>query len=335
LTVSFTYTGIDGTNYGPSSTPPTSAGSYTVVGTISGTTDYSGSISGTLVIAKAGSQVANLASNSNPAAPGSQVTFTATVTSTAGTPTGTVTFTDNAGTTLGQGTLSNGVATVTVDFTNAQDGANSITAVYSGDANFLGASGGPLTETVMALSLSTGPGGVATQTVSSGGVAAYILGLTPPSGTSFPTAVTLTVSGMPAGATATISPSTWTQITSTSWSLPANTALTAITLSIQLPATSSRLEDRQDSTGRGLPPVLWGILLLPFAGILRRAGKRMRRATSLVLLLTASLAVATTLGGCGNGSSSSNTTQPSDYKITVTAASDSVSSSTTLTLVVN
>ncbi len=333
LTVSFMYTGKDSTTYGPSSTPPTAAGSYTVVGTINDETDYIGSNSGTLVIAKASSQVASLLSNSNPAMPGSPVTFTATVTSTAGTPTGTVSFVDNSGTTLGQGTLSSGMATLTTDFTNAQDGSNSITAVYSGDTNFLGSSSGILTETVMAFSLSTGSGGVTTQTVSSGGTATYDLSITPTTGTTFPTAVTLTVSGMPPGATATISPSTWTQLTSTSWSLPANTALTAITLSIQLPATSSRL-DPQGTTGRKLPPVLWGVLLLPFAGRLRRAGRRMRRAVSLMLLLAASLAVVTALGGCGGGSSS-NSSQASDYSITVTATAGAVSNSTTLTLIVN
>jgi hypothetical protein len=206
-------------------------------------------------------------------------------------------------------------------------------AVYSGDTNFLGSSSGILTETVTAFSLSTGSGGITTQTVSSGGTATYDLSITPTTGTTFPMAVTLTVSGLPSGATATISPSTWTQLTSTSWSLPANTALSAITLSIQLPASSSRL-DPQGETGRKIPPVLWGVLLLPFASRLRRTGKRVRRAISMMLLLAASLAVVTALGGCGGGSSS-NSSQSSDYTITVNATAGAVSSSTTLTLIVN
>jgi hypothetical protein len=52
LTVTFTYTGISPTTYSTSATPPTAAGSYTVVGTISSAT-YSGSATGTLVIARA------------------------------------------------------------------------------------------------------------------------------------------------------------------------------------------------------------------------------------------------------------------------------------------
>ncbi|MGA3162031.1 MAG: MBG domain-containing protein [Terracidiphilus sp.] len=326
LTVNFTYNG--------SSTAPTAVGNYAVVGTISDT-NYSGSNSGTLVIAQAASQVASLASNLNPSAPGSSVKFTATVSSTAGMPTGTVNFLDNTSTLLGQGTLVDGVATLTTSFTDAQAGSNSITAVYSGDNNFLGSSSSALAENVVVFTLTPGSGSVTSQTVSSGGVATYELSVAPASGTSFPAAVTLSISGMPAGATATITPSTWTQLTSTSWSFPANTALSTITLSIQVPATTTMLE-RNGPAGFKLPPVLWGVLLLPFAGKLRRSGKRMRRAISLMLLLAACVAAGTALGGCGGSSSSSgSTTQPSDYTITVTATSGTVSSSTTLTLVVN
>jgi hypothetical protein len=246
-----------------------------------------------------------------------------------------VSFVDNTSTTLGQGTLSGGVATLTTVFTGAQAGSNPITAVYNGDTNFLGSSSGVLTETVIVFTLSPGSGNITTQTVTSGGTATYGLSIAPTSGTTFPDPVILTVSGMPSGATATITPSTWTQLTSTSWSFPANTALSAITLAIHLPTTSSML-DWQVPIGHKLPPVLWGILLLPFAGRLRRAGKRMRRTISLMLLLAACVAAMTALGGCGGKSSSSeSTSQPSSYTITVTATSGAVSSSTTLTLNVN
>ena len=323
LTVNFTYNG--------SSTPPTSAGNYAVIGTISDT-NYSGSNSGTLVISKAASQVATLISSSNPAAPNNSVTLTATVSSTAGTPTGSVSFVDNTSTTLGLGTLVGGTATLTTVFTDAQAGSNQIIAIYNGDTNYLGSSSGTLTETVMAFTLTPGSGSVTTQTVSSGGLATYDLSIAPTSGTTFPEAVTLTISGMPSGATATITPATWTRLTSNTWSFPANTALSAIALSIQLPSSASML-DWHGPSGRKLPPVLWGLLLLPFAYKLRRAGKRMSRTISLMLFLAVSLAAVTALGGCG-GSSSSNT-QPSDYTLTVTATSGTVSSSTILTLIVN
>ena len=51
-TVTYTYTGISPTVYAQSSNPPTQAGSYSVVATISDT-NYSGSATGTLTIAKA------------------------------------------------------------------------------------------------------------------------------------------------------------------------------------------------------------------------------------------------------------------------------------------
>jgi hypothetical protein len=49
--VRFSYTGRDGTVYGPSATPPTPVGSYTVVATLDDET-HAGSASGTLVVAK-------------------------------------------------------------------------------------------------------------------------------------------------------------------------------------------------------------------------------------------------------------------------------------------
>ena len=334
LTVNITYTGTGGTIYSQSATPPTLTGSYTVVGAIS-SADYTGSSSGTMVISQAASQVTALTSNLNPAMPGNNVTLTATVTSAAGTPTGTVTFLDNTNTILGHGALASGQATLTTSFTAAQAGANQITAVYGGDSNFLGSSGGSLAESVMIFTLTPGSGSVTSQTVPSGGSAIYDLTIAPTSGTTFPGVVTLSVSGLPTGATATISPSTWTALTSTSWSLPANTPITTVALTIQVPASTARL-DRQNMNGAKLAPVFWGILLLPFAFKLRRAGKRMRGALCSILLLAAGAAAMTALGGCG-GSSGSSTPSPTpvNYTITVTATSGAVSSNTTLYLTVN
>jgi hypothetical protein len=56
--VTYTYKGISPTVYDQSSTPPTQAGSYTVVGTINDT-NYSGHATGTLVIAKGTPSVTN------------------------------------------------------------------------------------------------------------------------------------------------------------------------------------------------------------------------------------------------------------------------------------
>src|SRR5207247_2518843 len=81
-----------------------------------------------------------LLSSVNPSNFGQSVTFTATVTSGAGTPSGTAQFKDN-GANLGAPVALNagGAATFTTSALNA--GTHTITAEYSGDTNFLNSSG--------------------------------------------------------------------------------------------------------------------------------------------------------------------------------------------------
>src|SRR5207253_1226750 len=93
----------------------------------------------TFTIAKANTATALLASV-NPSSFGQNVTFTARVSSGAGTPTGTAQFKDN-GTNLGAPVALNlgGVAIFTTSSFSA--GTHTITADYSGDGNFLISSG--------------------------------------------------------------------------------------------------------------------------------------------------------------------------------------------------
>ena len=84
--------------------------------------------------------------SANPSVFGQLVTFTATVTSTAGTPTGTVTFEDG-GTAIGTGTLSGGIATFGTTALTVGSG-HSITAVYGGDASFAASTATALPQTV-------------------------------------------------------------------------------------------------------------------------------------------------------------------------------------------
>jgi sugar lactone lactonase YvrE len=86
-----------------------------------------------------------LGSSGDPTDFGQSVTFTATVTSAGGTPTGTMIFSDGT-TSLGSSTLSAaGVATLTTSALGA--GNHVITAIYAGNANFVG-SEATLTQTV-------------------------------------------------------------------------------------------------------------------------------------------------------------------------------------------
>lgn len=329
LTVDFTYSGTGETAYGPTSTPPTAAGNYTVAAAISDA-NYTGTATGTLMISVATS-VAAVDSSANPAPAQSALTFTATVTSAAGSPNGTVSFLDGT-TVLGQETLSGGVCTLTTSSLAA--GAHTITAVYSGATNFGAGTSAALTQSVLNFSLSPGGGGngggtVTSQTVSSGGTATYPLTIVPTAGTIFPAPVTLTVTGLPPGATVAITPATWTVITSTSWLFPANTPINALSLIVQLPAASSRVEDLKNPKA---PMMAWAILLLPFAGELRRLGKR--KGSPILPLLLLLTAIGGTIGLSSCGSSGFFAPNQKTYTITVTATAGTLSHSTTLTLTV-
>ncbi len=89
----------------------------------------------------------SLSSSLNPATVGSQITFTATLTGQyGGTPTGTVTFFEN-GTPIGSAvTVSARKASTVTTF--SASGTYAITAVYSGDTKFAGATSSPLSEKV-------------------------------------------------------------------------------------------------------------------------------------------------------------------------------------------
>jgi hypothetical protein len=87
----------------------------------------------------------------------------------------------------------------------------------------------------------------------------------------------------------------------------------------------------QDPLSRKLPPIAWGVLLLPFAFRLRRAGKRLGRIAITLILMAAGLGAMSSLSGCvaGNGFFGQ---PPSSYTVTVTATSGPLIRSTYLTL---
>jgi hypothetical protein len=117
-----------------------------------------------------------LTSSLNPSLSYQQVTFTAAVNGqSGGTPTGTVTFSDGS-TTLGTVGLSGGTATFSTEALPV--GLNSVTAVYSGDANFAGSTSAVLGETVTATAPPSLQAIIAGSTAfwSEAGEAAYTLG---------------------------------------------------------------------------------------------------------------------------------------------------------------
>jgi len=111
-------------------------------------TNASGSVTSsaaTLTVNTTGATT-TLASSKNPTVFGQAVTFTATVSATAGTPTGTVTFLDG-GSSIGTATLdSTGAGSFTTSALAV--GTHTITASYSGDSNFNANTSSPFTQIV-------------------------------------------------------------------------------------------------------------------------------------------------------------------------------------------
>jgi hypothetical protein len=112
------------------------AGTHTVTATYAGNESFAASSGSTTQTVEQAVTATTLESSPNPATFGDEVTFTATVTSAAGTPSGTVTFVDDTtGETLGMAELDeNGVASLTTAALSA--GTHTVTATYSGSANF-------------------------------------------------------------------------------------------------------------------------------------------------------------------------------------------------------
>jgi hypothetical protein len=119
----------------------TGAGSCTVTASQAGDAIFNAApdVPQTFQIAKASTTTA-VATSLNPAAVGQSVTFTATITSSAGTPTGTVQFkVDNVN--LGDPVALGAGGTASVSTDALTEGQHAITAAYSGDANFNAGSG--------------------------------------------------------------------------------------------------------------------------------------------------------------------------------------------------
>jgi hypothetical protein len=133
--------------------PKLAVGSHSITAVHSGDIDFVTSTSKAVgeKVSKASTKT-TLSSSANPSSVGQSVTFTAiigVVASGAGTPTGTIRFKDG-NTVLGTVTLQvvNGVVQATFTTAGLKKGKHTITAVYSGDADFLGNTSASLTQTV-------------------------------------------------------------------------------------------------------------------------------------------------------------------------------------------
>jgi hypothetical protein len=323
----------------------TSPGSYTIDAVYNAGGFFNTSTGmGTLTIGKVTPTV-TLSSSAGSVLAQTAVTFTASVSSPIGAPANgeTVTFYDKTtSTALGQAAVTGGTATLTTS--SMAVGMHSVTAMYSGDAEFNAATSEPVSELVedFSLQLSTGSGSVTSVTTLPGGAAVFTFTISPVGASTFPAAVQLAATGLPAGATYTFAPS----------SLAAGSGAQTVTLTVQVPQTTASVggdavgssgapalamsagaRPGGHSGGRGLIPYSLALVLLPFAGGLRRVGRKLGKPASLLLLILGVAAVAG-ITGCGTSGSGFFGQAAKTYTVTVTGTSGTLSHSTTVSLTV-
>jgi hypothetical protein len=306
LTGSFAYSPVAGTVL--------SVGQQTLNATFTptDTTDYiSATATVTLAVLPAIPAIA-LSASANPVFMTNAVSFMASLPSYASSQTGTMTFYDGA-TAIGTANISGGSATITT--TALAAGSHSITAAYSGDSNYGPGTSSTLTENIQDFTLTFADAASGTASVPAGGRAEYRLVITPVGGATLPAGVTLAVPNVPVGMATIFSPA----------SLEAGSGTATVTLEVTLPEAST-VERPRVPLGGGALPVALGLILLPFAGKMRRGRAGLTR---LVVVAALSGALALGMIGCGGAKLSAE-----NFSFAVTAASGSLSHSVTAQLTV-
>jgi len=212
----------------------------------------------------------------------------------------------------------NASASCTISVTFSPASATSFTATLSVADNAAGSphtvslsgTGSPLPSFTVASSTTA-------QTVQAGGTAQYTITAAAQNGT-FPGTVTLTASGLPAGATATFTPPTL--------SPGSSSASSQLSIQTAAPTTTASVGGR----GSGWPIAA---TMLPLFGLLFAIRKLRRRWITLSILMFASLGALTALSGCGGGFALPGSNGKT-YSITVTGTSGAEQQTTTVQLTV-
>jgi hypothetical protein len=294
-------------NFTTTATPTSSVGIYPITptqGTLAAANYTFAFVNGALTVTQASGSVA-LSVPTTPSREGGPVSLSATVPAGA---TGTVTFYEGT-TALGTVTISGTTATLVIS--TLAPGSHTITAVYSGDANFSPATSPPVTLMIFApdftVASSTGR-----QLIPPGASANFTIVVSSMDGI-FTNPVTMSASNLPPGATYTFSPAAV---------IPGATGADT-TFTVSVPKQSNMA-----SRGLRLGPVAFALLLLPFACLKRYR----RRPVRLLVWMLAALVSLGAVSGCGEGGYFSQTEQT--YTITVTGTSGNLVRSTTVTLTV-
>ena len=260
----------------------------------------------------------SLTANVDAAMSQTPVTFTASFHAPAGgVPTGTVAFL-NGITILGSAALENGVASLTTSALPV--GNDSITAIYAGDENFAAQTTPTIMIQIRSFAWSLNTGESSTDSISAGGMAHFNLMITPVGGSTFPYAVQFSVTGLPAGATASFTPD----------ALAAGSAAQQVTMTVTMPQNVALLHSGVIGS-RIAGGLSLALLFLPWGASLRRKGQKLSRIAMVLLVLSVGMAGVVSLTGCGVPNKNAVKAMHS-YNLTVTASSKNFNTSTTVTM---
>jgi hypothetical protein len=308
--------------FATSATAASNPGSYSIVPTAAGLrlADYTvTNVNGTLTVTAAATTT-TLASSASSITAAQSVTFTATVASSAVTPTGMVTF-YNGTTSIGTGTVnSSGVATLTIA-TLAAAGDPAFAASYGATLDYAASTSPTIFVTVAATTQPsfTLMAATASLSIPQGQTGKTALQLLPAGG--YSGTVTFRCSNLPANAVCTF---VQNSVQLTGNNQPVNVGLTIYT-SLQ----QARFESIPKPTQSPVSPILpalafwWPGSLAGLAGFRQKRKLSKSRWLHLCLLLLASGALAVGLAGCGGMGFGPYVTPAGTSTVTVTATATS------------
>ncbi|HEV2710698.1 MAG TPA: SMP-30/gluconolactonase/LRE family protein [Edaphobacter sp.] len=230
---------------------------------------------------------------------------------------------------VGSGGLANNLATIST--AALSPGIHRLVASYGGDAL-----NPAITSSVFVLTVTPPPisdftltaTGAATQSVNPGQTATFHFSVQPQGGV-LNTAITLTASGLPSGATAVLTPET----------IASGSGATSLTLAIKTAALKAGNYPPSFPARPPLLPISAAVFLLPLLRNKRLRARFTRMPRALLGILFVLIAGAATLGITGCGSGGFFAQDPQTYTVTVTAtaisaANTTLQHTTTVTLVV-
>jgi hypothetical protein len=276
--VSYTVVSGSGTLSG-STINPTAAGTIVVQASVPASANYlAGAPVSRSIVVTAPLVSITLTASPSPVFLLAPITLQAKVSTLGTLPQGTVTFTDGAHP-LGSVPITNGAASLTLD--NLALGAHSI------QASFTSAATGAILSPIVPVQVEDFALILAHPqvTIAHGGTASFLVQVSPVGGQTLPSAIAMSLNGMPSQFVA-----KWSQS-----ALQAGSTAMPLTITIKTPDYPignglSQLQSHGCNT----------LALLVFTGTLLGIGRR-RRLTSLLALLLLTAAISVTLSGCGSG----------------------------------